>query len=315
MALSMVFLLPLISCADEETAPEETPAEEDEADVEVEAGGVEYPLELTDDAGRSITIPREPQRVISFAPSNTEILFSLGVGDRLVAVDEFSDWPPEELQDIPKIGGVANPNYEVIVELEPDLVLSIGGTDEFVERLEDLGIPSLVLQPSNFEDIYGNILLVGEVMNVPAFAEELVQEMRSEVDRVAEKVEGLPEEDRPAVFFEVWPDPLMTTGPHSFIGFLVSAAGGRLISDDVDGDWVEFSLETLVDRDPDVIVTTFEDTLDALERGNRPGWDGISAVQDGEYYMVDVEIVTHPSPRIIQGLEALLEIFHPELAQ
>ncbi len=309
----LIILMAFGGCAPAESPPEDVPQEAPQEDAAPEPGGITYPLEITDDAGRTVVIPEEPQRVISFAPSNTEILFSLGVGDRVVAVDDFSTWPPDGLEDVPNIGGVVNPNYEVITDLEPDLVFSIGGTDEFVARLEELNIQAVVLQPADFDGIYDTILLTGDIMNVPDIAASVVADMRAEVERVASMVADIPESDRPTVFFEVWPDPLMTTGPDTFIGFLVRTAGGRLISEDVDGDWVEFSLETLVDRDPEVIVTTFEDTVDALDRGNRAGWGGIHAVETGEYHMVDVEIVTHPSPRIVDGLGALARILHPDV--
>ncbi len=315
LLLVLFLLVGLTACADE--AEPEAPVEEEssaeEKEEEAPVAETDYPLEITDDADRNVVIPEQPQRVVSFAPSNTEILFSLGVGDTLVGVDDWSDWPSEDLEDIPRIGGVENPNYESIIDLEPDLVLSIGGTDEFVERLEELDIPAIVLQPADFEDIYDNLLLVGDVMNVPDSAEEVVDDMRSTVDHVEETVATVPEDERPRVFFEVWRDPLMTAGPDSFIGFLVRTSGGKLISDDVQGDWVEFSLETVVDRDPQVIITTFADTIDEFESGSRAGWEDVTAVQEECYHMVDVESVTHPSPRITDGLDAIAEILHPDL--
>lgn len=303
-------LIAVFGCGAEPPVEDEEPVAEEEAAPE--PGGTDYPLDITDDAGRSVSIPRQPERVVSFAPSNTEILFHLGIGDTLVAVDDFSDWPAEELQAIPNIGGVENPNYETILEREPDLVFTIGGTDEFVSRLADLGIESVVIQPRTFDDIYDSILLVGRIMNVPEIAEQVVADMQEEVDEVADLAAQMPEEDRPKVFFEVWPQPLMTAGPNSFIGFLIQTAGGRLISDDVEGDWVEFSLETLVDRDPDVILTTFSETVSELKRGERAGWEDVTAVEKEALHKVEVEQVTHPSPRIVEGLQAIARILHPD---
>ncbi|MFO7942325.1 MAG: ABC transporter substrate-binding protein [Bacillota bacterium] len=313
LVLFVMFLLIALTGCSDEAEPEVSPEEESPVEEETTVTETEYPLEVTDDADRRVVIPEKPQRVVSFAPSNTEILFSLGAGDTLVAVDDWSDWPAPDLEDIPRIGGVENPNYETILDLEPDLVLSIGGTDEFVSRLEELGIPAIVLQPTSFEDIYENLSLVGDVMDAPDRADEVVESMRSTVATVEETVATVPEEERPTVFFEVWRDPLMTTGPDSFIGFLVRTAGGCLISEDVQGDWVEFSLETLVDRDPEVIITTFADSIDEFESGSRPGWEDVKAVREGRYHMVDVEIVTHPSPRILEGLEEIAGILYPEL--
>lgn len=271
-----------------------------------------YPLTITDDEGRQVTIPAEPKRVLSYAPSNTEILYALGQEDRIVGVDKFSDYPPR-VKEKPSVGGLTDPNYEKIAELKPDLVLTITVGDQVRGELERLGLPVVVIQPRSLEETLKSIQLVGLVVNAQAEAGELVRTLRVRIEAVSNRVKDVPEESRPRVFYEVWNDPLMTAGPGSFIDDLIRVAGGRNVAHDADQAWPQFSLEMLVERDPQVILTTFQSTLADVAEGSRTGWADLEAVREGRVYLVDENLVSRPGPRIVDALEEFAELLHPNL--
>lgn len=304
LVLSLVLLSGCLGAKEESTDPEE--------EVETAAAQVQYPLTIVDDSGQEVTIESRPERVICFAPSNTEILFSIGAGDRVVGVDDYSNWPEEEVAGLPSVGGPMNPSFEIIASLEPEVFFTIEGMEEMGEQLSELGVTVVVFQPGDFEGIYRDIELAGQIMDVPDGAAEVISQMRGEVARIEETLAGLSEDDRVTVFYEVWgPEPLMTTGPGTFIDYMIRVSGGVNIAGDVTGEWVEFSAEELIERDPDVILTTLRDTILELEGGKRPGWESISAVRNGRYYQIDPDILTRPSPRIVEGLQVMARLLHP----
>lgn len=276
-----------------------------------QAGGREtvYPLTITDDAGREVTIPAEPKRVVSVAPSNTEILFALGKGNVLVGRSEFDEYPPEALE-VDSIGGYDPPNYELILSKEPDLVLAIGGSGEALNKLtSEYGLTVVVIDSESFTDVYDAIRLIGQILNVQEKAEELASAMEQRVREIAEK--AVQAETRPKVFYEVWNDPLMTAGTGTFIDELIRLAGGENVGAVVQG-WSSFSLEQVVASDPDIIMAGSH--FDTSGIASRPGWGEIKAVKDGKVYPVeDPDLVTLPGPRLVQGLEWMARTIHPEI--
>lgn len=287
-----------------EPAPDEEPEQQEEE--------VDYPLTITDDAGRQVRIEKRPERVLSFAPSNTEILFSIGAGDRVVGVDDFSNWPEEGVANLPRVGGPMNPNYELIASLEADLFFTVAGMDDIAQRLAELEITVVVFQPETFEGIYRNVQMAAEIMGIPGEAGDVIDHMQRELEDVEERAAGLSDEERPRVFYEVWP-PLMTAGPGTFIDMLITTAGGVNIAGDAGGEWIEFGKEDLIDRDPEIIITTFEETIAELEAGKRDGWEHLSAVTDGRIYLIDPDLVSRPSPRLVEGLREIARMLHPDL--
>lgn len=269
-----------------------------------------YPLTITDGAGRQVTIAAEPRRVISVAPSNTELMFALGKGDLLVGRSDWDDYPPEA-QEIESIGGFYSPDYEKIISLEPDLLLLTSGSVEAREKLEnDYGLTTFVLNPSNFEELYEGILALGQVVNAQEAAEALVADMQREVEAIAGKVALA--ENRPVVFYQVWHDPITTAGPGSFIDDMIRIAGGTNAASFAGEPWPVISLEELVSADPDIIVTASEAA--AREVRERPGWESIAAVKEGRVLgLPDENIVVRPGPRLIQGLQWFARNLHPEL--
>jgi len=276
-----------------------------------EASRSQYPITLVDDDGNSVTIDEKPQRVLSLAPSNTEIICALGATDLLVGVDDFSDWPAE-IGDLPRVGGPANLNYEMIADLDPDVVFLIAEGSGTRETLISMGLPVVVLQPRDMQGIYADIALAGKVLDRREAADQVISSMKEAVSEVASALESVRPEDKPRVFFEIWPEPLMTAGPGSFIDALIDLAGGVNIAHDATEAWVTFSRETLVERDPQVIITTFEDSVKELREGTRPGWENIAACREGRIYHVDLNIVSHPSPRLVRGLVEIARVLHPD---
>jgi len=277
---------------------------------------VPKPVSVVDDAGRTVEIARTPQRFVSLAPSNTEILFALGLDDKVVGVTDFCDYP-EEAKAIEKVGGI-EPNLEKIVALNPDLVLAIGGSPAQVEKateMEKLGLTVLVLEPGDIEGIMANIELVGKAAGAEKEASELVTEMRKRFDDITARVKGA--ESRPKVFFELDatdPSKPYTPGPGSFIDALISLAGGSNVGAGAKMQWAQLSTEEIIAQDAEVIVlgdANYGVTAEMVKE--RPGWSVITAVKNAAIYPIDDVLVSRPGPRIIDGLEALTRIIHPEL--
>ncbi len=274
-----------------------------------------FPVTVTDDAGRMVTIKAEPQRIVSLAPSNTEILFALGLGQRVVGVDDFSDYPPEAAS-IEKVGGL-EPNKEKIVSLAPDLILAVGGSPAQIEKavaLEKLGLAVLVLDPANVEGVIKNIELVGQATGQSNTAGKLAAELRARVKAVADKTANAP---KPKVFFELDatdPTKPFAPGPGSFIDGMITLAGGANIAANAQMQWVQLSAEEIIAQNPDVIVLSdaeFGVSPESVKA--RPGWDVIAAVKNGAVYPIGANAVSRPGPRIVDGLEELARLIHPEL--
>ncbi len=274
------------------------------------------PISVVDDAGRTVEMAETPQRIISLAPSNTEILFALDLGNKVVGVTDFCDYP-EEAQAIEKVGGLEY-NLEKIVALDPDLVLAIGGSPAQVEKateMEKLDLTVLVLEPGDVEGIMDNIELVGKATGAEKEADELVAQMRTRFDDITAKAKGAA--SSPKVFFELDatdPSKPYTPGPGSFIDALITLAGGSNIGASAKMQWVQLSTEDIIAQDPDIIVlgdANYGVTVEMVKE--RPGWGVISAVQNDAIYPIDDVLVSRPGPRIIDGLESLARIIHPEL--
>lgn len=270
------------------------------------------PLTITDDLQRTVTIEQTPERIVSLAPSVTEILFALDLGDKVVAVTDHCDYP-EEAQTKPTVGGYFTTSLEVIIALDPDIVFT-DGHDPVGAELEGLAVTMVVLQPQDIAGIFRDIELVGLITNKEQEAEELVDEMREHMVAVCAKTTRATE--KPTVFYEIDatdPTKPWTAGPGSFMDTLMTLAGGENIVKE-SGAWQQISLEYIVDCDPDMIIlgdhpwVSVEDVLSRLG-----AWQGLSAVQDEAIYPIDVDLVSRPGPRIIEGLEEMARIIHPEL--
>jgi len=276
-----------------------------------------FPLTLTDDLGHEVTLSAMPQRVVSLAPSNTEILFAVGAGDQVVGVTQYCNYP-SEAQNREQIGGFSAKtiSIEKIVALEPDLVLAAGEIHQpVIEALEKLNIPVYSLDPNTLDEVYTEIELVGRMTGHEEQAAQTVEEMKSRVAAVTERVTTIPQEDRLTVYWEVFDEPRMTTGPSTFTGQLIELAGGVNIFADVSEDYPQISDEVVIERNPAVIMgpDTMGDKLTIETVAQRPGWDQVAAVQNGRIYLFDGDMVSHSGPRLAQVLEVMAEALYPDL--
>lgn len=271
------------------------------------------PATLTDDDGVTLTIEEPPDRIVTWAPSNTEILFALGLGDQVVGVSgPFDDYPSEatDIEQVAGAGGV-EPNVEVVVGLEPDLVLNgfLGG-DEWKARLREAGVDVFSVYAADFDDALHDIETVGLLTSTEFRAEAIVDSMRSEAEEVRTAVA---EEDRVTCFFEVGYPDLYTVGPGDFPFDLLQIAGCDPITSSADGPYPLWSVEQLVEDDPDVYILTTEAGVSPDEVAKRPGFEALSAVKSGRIVLVDSDLITRPGPRLLEGLQALAEGLHPEV--
>lgn len=293
-----------------------TPAPEEMQESTAEPTEDIYPLTLVDGMGREVVLPSPAQRIVSIAPSNTEILFAIGAGDQVIGRDEISDYPPEALE-VTSIGSTYGElNTEAILVLEPDLVLAATITSpEQVQTLEVLGIPVFLLaNPEDFSGLLENIRVVGILTGHEAGAEALALGLDARVEAVTQKAAGAA---LVSVFYEVdGTDPTApwTTGAGTFQDVLIGLVGGENIAADIAG-WGQMSLEEIVTRDPQVVIfgegpwvpTTVESYSD------RSGWGEIAAVVDGRVYGIDTNWVDRPGPRLVDALEEMALMIHPEL--
>jgi iron complex transport system substrate-binding protein len=273
------------------------------------------PGTYTDDLGRGVVIYEVPQRIVCFGPSITEIVFALGLGGRVVGVDDFSDYP-EEAQALPKVGNAFAPSIESLVGLAPDLVLTLEH-EQFNSDMEALGIKFLVLDPKDIDNILTDIEMVGAVTDSIDEAAALVKSMKAVIADVEERVEGAA---KVSVFYIVdATDPTLpwTAGPGSFVDALIGMAGGENVAHDAPYAWPQFSIEEVVSADPDVIIvqTMFGDvpTIEIAALEAHPIWGAMSAVGQGRVYIINGDLVSRSGPRIVEGLEKLAEAIHPEV--
>src|SRR5271166_736417 len=207
---------------------------------------------VKDELGHTMEVPDHPHRVVCLIPNVVDIVYSLGAGADVVAISDFTKYPVEALEK-PRIGLPLNPSIETVVALHPDLAIGSGNlnTLEFAGHLQRLGIPVFMIDPHGIEGIYVSILSLGAVLNRQADANNLIAHLRKRLEAVKARVATEP---RVRVFMVIWYDPVMTIGKGAFISELIEAAGGRSVTDDVNQEWPEVSLETLISRQPDALL-------------------------------------------------------------
>jgi iron complex transport system substrate-binding protein len=277
-------------------------AEPDEA----ASPGAAFPVTVTDDVGREVTIAARPARIVSLAPANTEIVAELGALDRLVGVTTYCDYPAE-VAGIEKVGDFISPNLEAIAALDPDVVfLTTGVQAEVVGQLEALGASVVVIDPQDIDGVCRAIEMAGDVIGEPAAAAESVASIELQVEDIGERVEGTPVR----CFLEIAQDPLFTVGAGTLLNDLIEHAGGENVV--TEEGYVAYSVEQLVQADPDVYLATLGSMSDPSDIEGRPGFDAISAVASGKVYVLDDNLVSRPGPRIAEGLRLIAEALHPE---
>ncbi|MEN6429624.1 MAG: ABC transporter substrate-binding protein [Coriobacteriales bacterium] len=293
LALSVAVLLGLAGCGQDTSAEKPAPASS-------------FPVTVKDDAGRSVTVKTKPQRIVSLAPGNTEIVYSLGILDRVVGVTTYDDYPPE-VASVEKVGDFVTPNLEAIAAARPDLILVTTGVQaDVIDKLESTGAAVVAIDPQSLDGLYASIATVGAVTGESDAAAEVVRGMKDELAVLQEAIDASPV----TCFVELAQDPLFTAGSGTLINDLIEQAGGENVV--TDEGYVAYSLEKLVTDDPEVYLATKGSMSDPSQLAKRPGYSDLFAVKNGRVYILDDNLVSRPGPRVIQGVRQIAEALHPE---
>lgn len=260
---------------------------------------------VTDEIGRAVEVPASPQRIVSLAPSITETLFALGLGDRVVGVTTYCDYPPEATAK-EKIGDTLRPSVEKIVALRADLVIASTASqlEQFIRKLEDLGIAVYVSNPRKVKDVAETIERLGALTGVADRARELSDKLQNRLTEIDLKVQAAP---RPRVLIILSTEPLITAGGNTFVNDLIERAGGRSISANESAEYPQYSLETAVATRPEVIFLQAQDARLPERLNETP------AARTGRVFHIDDNLMLRPGPRILEGVEQVAAEIHPEI--
>jgi len=263
-------------------------------------------ITVIDARGVEVTFEKSPERIISFIPSNTEILFHLEVGSRVIATDDYSDYPPE-VNDLPKVGDSFNVDYEKIIDLEPDVVVTPFFNVDMIETLKEHNVTVVATGSTTLEDVYSDMELLGEMCGIEERVGEKIEDLRSEMNTITEDTRDLSKEERVDTFYITGIDPIFTPGNNTFQNTLIEKAGGRNIAAEEDG-WWQISEEIIIAEDPEVIIATERLEGDLEELVNQDHWQDITAVENDEIHYIDGDIMSRPGPRVVNAQENLTEI-------
>lgn len=271
--------------------------------------------QMADDLGMIVELASPPLRLVSLAPSNTEILFALGLGDRVVGVTRFCNYP-EAAKTLPQVADYSTLSAEAVTGLRPDLVVAARGNDpEGLETLRRAGIPVFALDVQSVDQLLAAIRRVGELCGVPDSAVALEARLSRRIDAVRTRVTVLPPT---RVLWAYWGEPIFTAGARTMIDDVLTLAGGDNLGRQAPGAWPQISLETVVAWAPEAIVTSAhqggpEALAAEVERLRRtPGWQSVPAVRDGRICSVDGDLLNRPGPRLVEALEQVTACLHPE---
>ena len=265
-----------------------------------------------DEVGREVTVLFPPKKIVSLAPNITEILFSLGLDQEIVGVSTHCNFPEKAKRKI-QVGSYVSLDFEKIVSLKPDLIIATGAgnTRDMVERLERLGFPTYVIFPKNVAEVIRSIGHLGQLVGREKEGMEIIQKMKKRRERVVERTRGLP---RPRVFLQIGGAPIVTVGKNSFADDLIRLAGGDNVAGNEKEMYPRFGMEEILRRSPEVILISsmnpkgnYQKVLQEWSR-----WKTIPAVKNGRIHLLDSDLIDRPSPRIIEGLEEIARILHPE---
>jgi iron complex transport system substrate-binding protein len=268
---------------------------------------------VTDQVGRTLVVPENPTRVIALAPSITEIIYDLGQEKRLVGVTQYSTYP-SEAELLPRVGSYVRLDIEKIVALKPDLCLATkdGNPKHIVDKIVSLGIPVYVINPQNLQQIMDTITRLGSLLHAEQTAAALVSDMEKRIGQVQARIKNMP--DRPRVFFQIDAEPLFSAGTDTFIHELIELAGGiNTTAGEV--SYPRYSWEDIIVLQPEIVL------ISSMAGGLAPEyllnswkkWNLLSAVKNDQIFVVDAELFDRPTPRLVNGLEVIAAIIHPEL--
>lgn len=277
------------------------------------SSGCSGTIAAKDSSGREITLTKRPERIVSLAPSNTEILFALGLGELVKGVTSYCNFPPEAAMK-PSVGGFMDYSLEKIVSLKPDLVLATSNQDDAVASLAKMGITVAVLDASTVSEVGDCITLVGNLTGKRREAQALVSEIQRDVKSITEKVSAIPKSQRSKVLYLAWDSPIMTVGPGTLIHELITLAGGNNLASAAREAYPVYSMEMVLVENPDVIlIPRVESSLSLEVLRSLPAWNRIAAVKGGRVFLVDDDLVSRPGPRVAQGLREIAKILYPDV--
>jgi len=305
-----IFVCFALSACSKKTDTNETKDNTAQSTTKKESGATVYPLKVVDSYDRTVTIEKEPKRIITIAPNITEGIYALGKGATLVGRSDYDDYPTEALST-PSIGSLLEPNIEKIVELKPDVVIaSTLFSKDVIKKLEGLNIKVIVLYgEENFTGVYDTMTKLGQVVNANEKAISIISEMKNKVTEITDKVKTA---NKPIVYYVVGfgKSGDFTAGKDTFIGNMIEMAGGENAAKDVVG-W-EYSIEKLIEKKPDVIICSkLYDSKKGIESTN--GYKDLTAVKTGKLLEIDENIIVRQGPRLAGGLEEMAKLIHPEL--
>jgi len=266
-----------------------------------------------DELGRQVNIPSCPERIVSLAPNITETLFALGLDKEIVGVTMFSNYP-EAAGSKPKVGSFINISLEKVVSLSPDLIIATanGNKKESVRQMERVGLPVFVINPENFEEIFETVLNIGRITGRKNEANILVGNLQKRIKTIVSLTKNL---KKPRVFFQIGINPIVTVGRSTLHNKLIELAGGVNVFGDVAIKYPRCSMEDIIAGKPDIIiVSSMKRGGDFLRIRNKwKKWENIPAVKYDRIYIVESDLIDHSSPRIVDGLEEMARIIHPEI--
>ena len=271
------------------------------------------PRTFVDDLDRKLYIAKPPKRIVSLAPSITEILFAIGLDEEIVGVTDFCNFPAQALTK-PKVA-YSQPNLEALVALEPQLVLAPPSflRADLLAKLEQLKIPTFVLESKTVEGIFGHIQLLGRMVGHAPEANAYTAAMRKQIADLTKRVQG---RSRPTLLYVLNSEPLITVGPGSFIHHLIELAGGRNAAERANAPYPRLTMEEVLTQNPDILLFPIGEYegIPQAEQDRWKRWDSLRAVQEGKLFQVQSDLLNRPGPRVIEGLRHLVKLLHPDVS-
>lgn len=289
--------------------------EEPKTEQEQQTNEASFPVTLEDGNGEEITIEEKPERIVSVLPSNTEIAFALGLGDKIVGVSDYDNYPEEALEK-EKIGGLEM-NIEKIISLEPQLVLANPTIDaNGLDQLGSSGIQVLIVNDAtDFAGVYQSIDMIGKATGTEQKAAEIIEGMKENLLALEEKSKTIEDNDRKKAFVEISPEPeIYTAGKNTFMDDILSIIQAENVASDQDG-WVMMNEEAVIEKNPDVIITTYGDFVENSKEQvlRREGWQDVAAIKNEQVIDVNTDLVSRPGPRLVEGAEILGKTIYPDI--
>lgn len=318
VSLISILLLVIVGCADNElkiVTLTETSIETRITTTTVTK--VNNVINIIDDLDREVKIEGIPQRIVSLAPSNTEIIYALGLEDKLIAVTEYCNYPEDALSK-EKIGGFGDVDVEKVVALNPDLILAEDlHKHEVIPALERLGFAVIALVPHNFNEVMDSIKLIGRVTGAEGKAVQIVEDMTQRIEAITIKTNSIIEPERPTVLYVIWHEPIMSVGNDTRIHELIEKAGGTNMAAVAGSGYPTLALEEVINANPQLILVNKEDyeggdiSLQFIQNESRLAI--VDAFINGKIYGINADLTNRPTPRIVEALELMVKMIHPEI--